>query len=103
MSDELHVNSDELRKLGTSFATHAYDLGRHLSDFRRQTDLTALRDETGVTDEMSRELTELSEVVGRMLGRLQDRLDEIASGMKEGAMNTEAADEDMAELMRGVQ
>ncbi|MGP3981273.1 hypothetical protein [Streptomyces sp. KR80] len=104
MSDEVHVSTDELRKLGTAFALHAYDLGRHLSEFKRRTDAEVLRDGFGTTEAGPGErLLELSEVAGQVIGRLQERLDEVGSGMREGALNTEAAEAEITELMRGVQ
>ncbi|MET8679850.1 hypothetical protein ABZW18_20285 [Streptomyces sp. NPDC004647] len=103
MSDEVHVDADELRKLGTTFELHAYDLGRHLSAFKRRTDAEALLDVLESPEGPDAELRELSEVAGQVIGRLQERLDEIGNGLKAGALNTEVAEQEINELMRGVQ
>ncbi|MFG2192528.1 hypothetical protein [Streptomyces sp. NPDC048639] len=101
MSDEVHTDTDELRRLGAAFATHAYDLGRHLSDFKRRTDAEALRQSLGGSEDAER-YAELSELAGSILGQLQDQLDEMGSGMRTGAIDTEATELDMAALIRGV-
>ena len=98
----VHVDADELRRLGTAFELQAYDLSRHLSAFRRRTDAGRLRDDLGEDAASVADVCELSETAGRMIGRLQDRLDEIGSGLKTGAVALRAADEETADVLRGV-
>lgn len=101
MSEEVHVDTGELRRLGTAFEHHAYDLGRHLSAFRRRTDAGTLRDELGSEVAVPLgELGELAEEAGRMVGSLQERLDEIADGLKSAALNTEAVEHDITATVR---
>ncbi|MBB1255930.1 hypothetical protein [Streptomyces alkaliterrae] len=109
MSDELHVNTDELRRLGASFSTHAYDLGRHLSDFRRRTDLEGMAPSAGAApfaepgggEQVSyAELSEMAEEAGRLVGRLRDRLEEIGSGLRATARNSDDVYEEFVERFR---
>ena len=103
MSEEVHVDTGELRRLGTAFEHHAYDLGRHLSVFRRRTDAGTLRDELGSeTATPLGQLGELAEAAGRLVGSLQERLDEIADGLKSAALNTEVVEHDIAATVRSV-
>lgn len=103
MSEEVHVDTGELRRLGTAFEHHAYDLGRHLSAFRRRTDAGTLRDGRGSgTAAPLDELGELAEAAGQMVGSLQERLDEIADGLKSAALNTETVEHDIAATVRSV-
>ena len=103
MSDKLNVNTDELRQLGTSFSMHAYDLGRHLADFRRQTDIEPAREVLAALDPAFYEqLAEAAELAGWATSRLQDRLDEISSGVKTVARNTDEVHEGFADQIRGL-
>lgn len=102
MSEEVHVDTAELRRLGTAFEHHAYDLGRHLSAFRRRTDSGTLRDELGRDAAAPLDgLGELADVAGQVVGHLRERLDEIADGLKSAALNTEAAEQDITATVRG--
>ncbi|MBB1245972.1 hypothetical protein GL263_20805 [Streptomyces durbertensis] len=110
MSDELHVNTDELRRLGASFSTHAYDLGRHLSDFRRRTDLEAAAPPAGAApltehpagaEQVSyAELSEMAEEAGRLVGELRDKLEEIGGGLRATARNSDDVYEEFVERYR---
>ncbi|MCM2579860.1 type VII secretion target [Streptomyces meridianus] len=101
MSEEVHVDTGELRRLGTAFENHAYDLGRHLSAFRRRTDAGILRDELGTGTAASlAELGDLAEEAGRMVGSLRERLDEIAAGLRTAALTTEASEGETAGVLR---
>jgi hypothetical protein len=103
MSEEVHVDTDELRRLGTAFEHHAYDLGRHLSAFRRRTDAGTLRDEFGSESAAPlAELGDLADAAGRVVGSLQERLEEIADGLKSAALNTEAVEHGITATVRGV-
>lgn len=98
MSDKLHVNTEELGQLGTSLAHHAYDLGSYLSDFRRSTDLEPVRELLEGLDSVSYEgLAEAVELAGMVVSRLQDRLDEASSGVKEVVRNTSSVQDDFAD------
>lgn len=101
MSDKLHVNTDELRQLGTSFSMHAYDLGSHLADFRRHTDLEPARHALAAVDPASYEqLAEAAELAGWATARLLDRLEEISSGIKAVARNTDEVHEGFADQIK---
>lgn len=101
MSDEVRISTEELHKLGTTFEISAEDLGRQLSAFRRRADAEALRDGFG-GDEAARHFRELYEQAERALGQLQQRLAEVGTGIKETVANTQAAEDELAELMRSV-
>lgn len=101
MSDQLNVNSEELRRLGGSFSTHAYDLGSYLADFRRQTGIEPAREALAALDPaLCEQLAEAVELAGWATARLQDRLDEISSGMKAVARNTDEIHEGFADQIR---
>lgn len=101
MSDQLNVNSEELRRLGTSFSTHAYDLGSYLADFRRQTDIEPAREILARLDpSLYEQLAEAAELAGWATARLQDRLEEISSGMKTVARNTDEVHEGFTDQIR---
>ncbi|UQA92754.1 WXG100 family type VII secretion target [Streptomyces halobius] len=102
MSDEVRISTEELHRLGASFEISAEDLDRQLSAFRRRADAEALRDGFG-SDEAARHFRELYEQAERALSRLQRRLAEVGCGIKETAANTQAADDELAEMMRSVQ
>ncbi|MCK1798905.1 hypothetical protein MTQ01_23335 [Streptomyces sp. XM4193] len=101
MSDRLHVNIEELGQLGSSLAHHAYDLGSYVSDFRRSTDLEPVREVLERLDSVSYEqLAEAVELAGSVVGKLQDRLDEASSGVKEVVRNTSSVQDDFADDIR---
>ena len=103
MPDEARVNTDELRRLGDVFETHAYDLGRHLTAFRGRTDADALREGYGESEPLAQSsLAELSEAMGLVIGRLQNRLDEMGGAMKETARNIVDTEEETASMIRGI-
>lgn len=103
MSDRLHVNTEELGQLGTALTHHAYDLGSYLSDFRRSTDLEPVRDVLDRLDPVSYEsLSEAVELVGMVISRLQGRLDEASSGIKEIVHNTDTVQDDFADELKGL-
>lgn len=103
MSDNLHVNTAELAQLGISLTHHAYDLGSYLSDFRRGTDLEPVRDVLDQLDSASYEsLNEAAELVGMVVSRLQDRLDEVSSGIREIVHNTDTVQDDFADDLKGL-
>ncbi|UJB44297.1 hypothetical protein HRD51_28945 [Streptomyces sp. A1-5] len=101
MSDEVRLSTEELHKLGTTFEIRAEELSRHLSAFRRRTDADALRDGFG-SDEAARPFRELFEEAERALAQLQQRLAEVGGGIKETAANTQAAEDELVEMMRSV-
>lgn len=103
MSDETRVNTDELRRLGDAFETHAYDLGRHLTAFRGRTDAEALREGYGESDPQARSSwAQLSEAMGGVLGQLQNRLDEMGGGMKATARHVVENEDETASMIRGI-
>lgn len=102
MSEEVHVDTGELHRLGTAFAHHAYDLERHLSAFRRRAGAEALRDELGADSASLDEFGNLADEAGRVVERLRERFDEIADGLKSGAARTDAAEQDVVAALRGV-
>ncbi|MCZ1007194.1 hypothetical protein [Streptomyces lydicus] len=102
MSDEVRLSTEELQRLGATFEIRAEELSRQLAAFRRRADAEALRDGFG-SDEAARPHRELYEQAEQALVQLQQRLAEVGRGIKETAANTEAAEEELAEMMRSVQ
>ncbi|MEV0374042.1 hypothetical protein AB0I10_30265 [Streptomyces sp. NPDC050636] len=102
MSDEVRISTEELHKLGTTFEISAEDLGRQLSAFRRRADAEALRDGFGSDEAAARHFRELYEQAERALGQLQQRLADVGTGIKETVANTQAAEDELAEMMRSV-
>ncbi|UNO39640.1 hypothetical protein [Streptomyces sp. MST-110588] len=102
MSEEVRISTGELHRLGTAFEMHADDLGRQLTAFRRRTDAEALCDGFG-SREAAGPFLEMYEQAERALVQLQQRLAEVGGGIKENAAGTEAAEEEIAEMIRSVQ
>ncbi|MFG2529780.1 hypothetical protein [Streptomyces sp. NPDC048516] len=102
MSDEVRLSTEELRGLGATFEIRAEELSRQLAAFRRRADAQALRDGFG-SDEAARPHRELYEQAEQALVQLQQRLAEVGKGIKETAANTQASEEELAEMMRSVQ
>lgn len=102
MSDEVRIGTEELRKLGSTFEKYADDLARQLAVFRRKADAEALHDGFG-GQEAARPYLELYEEAERALGQLQQRLAEVGGGIKETAASTQAAEEELVDMIRSVQ
>ncbi|MDT0458252.1 hypothetical protein RM550_21340 [Streptomyces sp. DSM 41527] len=102
MSDEVRLITEELQRLGATFEIRAEELSRQLAAFRRRADAEALRDGFG-GDEAARSHRELYEQAEQALVQLQQRLAEVGRGIKETAANAQAAEEELAEMMRSVQ
>ncbi|MEU6329164.1 hypothetical protein ABZ851_18110 [Streptomyces sp. NPDC047049] len=102
MSDEVRLSTEELHRLGATFEIRAEELSRQLAAFRRRADAEALRDGFG-SDEAARSHRELYEQAEQALAQLQQRLAEVGRGIKETAGNAQAAEEELAEMMRSVQ
>ncbi|MFI7104299.1 hypothetical protein ACIBK8_33790 [Streptomyces sp. NPDC050161] len=102
MSDEVRVGTEELHKLGSIFEKYADDLARQLTAFRRTSDAGALHDGFG-DPEAARPHVELYEQAERALGQLQQRLAEVGVGVKRSAASTQTVEEELAEMIRGVQ
>ncbi|MFD7918525.1 hypothetical protein ACFV3R_04790 [Streptomyces sp. NPDC059740] len=100
MSDEVRVDTEELRRLGAAFQEHADELGRALTRFRRRADGEALGARLGTGPEAGRQ-AELFAEAERVLAALQQRLGEVGHGLTEtarGQQDTE--DELVASLTR---
>ncbi|QHC25152.1 hypothetical protein [Streptomyces sp. GS7] len=101
MSDEVRLSTETLHKLGTSFEIQAEELSRQLGAFRRRADAGALRDGFG-SEEAARPHLELFEEAERALVQLQERLAEVGGSIKETAANTQAAEDELVEMMRSL-
>ncbi|MEW1660918.1 hypothetical protein [Streptomyces sp. NPDC093707] len=101
MSDEVRLSTEALHKLGTTFEARAEELSRQLGAFRRRADAEALRDGFG-GDEAARPYRDLFEEAERALRQLQVRLAQVGGGIKETVANTQAAEDELAEMMRSV-
>ncbi|MGP8298745.1 hypothetical protein ACTPOK_12670 [Streptomyces inhibens] len=101
MSDEVRLSTEELHKLGATFEIRAEELSRQLAAFRRRADAEALRDGFG-SHEAARPYRELYEQAEHALVQLQQRLAEVGGGIKETVANTQAAEDEMVEMMRSV-
>ncbi|MGW1378656.1 hypothetical protein ACWD6P_30940 [Streptomyces sp. NPDC002446] len=101
MSDEVRLSTEELHKLGATFEIRAEELSRQLAAFRRRADAEALRDGFG-SEEAARPYRELYEQAEHALAQLQQRLAEVGSGIKETVANTQAAEDELVEMMRSV-
>ncbi|MFH8570662.1 hypothetical protein [Streptomyces sp. NPDC017993] len=101
MSDEVRIGTEELHKLGTTFEISADDLGRQLTAFRRRADAEALREGLG-SHEAARLYREVYEQAERALTQLQQRLAEVGGGIKETVANTQAAEDELVEMIRSV-
>lgn len=101
MSDEVRLSTEELHKLGATFEIRAEELSRQLAAFRRRADAEALRDGFG-DDETARPYRELYEQAEQALVQLQQRLAEVGGGIKETVANAQAAEDELAEMMRSV-
>ncbi|MFF8368273.1 hypothetical protein ACF05W_05480 [Streptomyces lydicus] len=101
MSDEVRLSTEELHKLGATFEIRAEELSRQLAAFRRRADAEALRDGFG-SHEAARPFRELYEQAEHALVQLQQRLAEVGSGLKETAGSTQAAEDELVEMMRSV-
>ncbi|WP_042830026.1 hypothetical protein [Streptomyces rimosus] len=101
MSDEVRISTEELHKLGTQFEISADDLGRQLTAFRRRTDAEALSDGFGSRAAAGPYL-ELYEQAERALEQLRERLAEVAGGIRETAVATDAAEAELVEAIREV-
>ncbi|MFG2832106.1 hypothetical protein ACGFWI_32375 [Streptomyces sp. NPDC048434] len=101
MSDEVRLSTEELHKLGATFEIRAEELSRQLAAFRRRADAEALRDGFG-SDEAARPYRDLYEQAEQALVQLQQRLAEVGGGIKETVANAQAAEEELAEMMRSV-
>ncbi|MEF3118265.1 hypothetical protein [Streptomyces chrestomyceticus] len=102
MSDEVRISIGELHKLGTEFEISADDLGRQLTAFRRRSDAAALCEGFG-SREAAGPYLELYEQAERALEQLRERLTEVAGGLKETAVSTDTAEEELVKAIRGVQ
>ncbi|MFH8349997.1 WXG100 family type VII secretion target [Streptomyces sp. NPDC018045] len=101
MSDEVRISTEELHKLGTKFEISADDLGRELTAFRRRADAGALCDGFG-SREAAKPYLELYEQAERALEQLRERLAEVAGGIRETAVSTDTAEEELVKTIRGV-
>ncbi|OKI07129.1 hypothetical protein A6A06_36105 [Streptomyces sp. CB02923] len=102
MSDEVRISTEELHGLGAKFEISADDLGRQLTAFRRRSDAEALCDGFG-SREAAGPYLELYEQAERALEQLRERLTEVADGIRETAVSTDAAEEELVKTIRGVQ
>ncbi|MFD7297888.1 hypothetical protein ACFV9W_31780 [Streptomyces sp. NPDC059897] len=104
MADDMYIDESELKKLGKSFETYAYDLESYVKEFSSKTGSEQIHDGFGVlteSEEVTSAYIELAEHMVQSLGNLQRHLDDIGAGMNENARNTESADDAMADLFKG--
>jgi division protein CdvB (Snf7/Vps24/ESCRT-III family) len=104
MSKDMYIDESELKKLGRSFETHAYDLQQYLKDFKKATDAETIHDGFGVlteSEDVTSAYIELAENMANALEELHRHFDSIGSGMRDNAKNSDAADDAMAEMFKG--
>jgi uncharacterized protein YukE len=99
MPKEFHIEPAELKKLGQSFASYAYDIESALKGFKGKTDSEAIHDGFGLlteSEEVTSAYIELSENMSESLGKLHKHLDAIGELLRENAKNSEESDEQIA-------
>ncbi|MFH8569909.1 hypothetical protein [Streptomyces sp. NPDC017993] len=99
MAKEFHIEPEEIKKLGKSFASYAYDIESALKGFKTKTDSEAIHDGFGLlteSEEVTSAYIELSENMSESLAKLHKHLDAMGQLLRENVKNSEASDEEIA-------